>query len=148
MMKTLTIAGKRYRLTTRSYDALIAVTGPGVYHVPLPEGVSLDSPDLRERVVELVERQRENHRRAGEYVPAARRGRQGMNAIDLSIAHWETLAKEEEQMAEIDARAGHNTSVNHNRLKEYRRAAQALRLQKKDGIPRCVCCLKPLGSHA
>jgi hypothetical protein len=48
--KTLTLAGKKYWVTTRC-DGVVQREGPGVVGgIVLPAYVALDSPDLRDRV--------------------------------------------------------------------------------------------------
>jgi hypothetical protein len=67
--KTLTIAGKKYRLSTRTYDDYIDLNGPGIVGgICLPAGVTLDSPDLREMVAQAVADYWERHRRASEWI--------------------------------------------------------------------------------
>lgn len=67
--KTLTIEGRRYRITVRAWDALLQVEGPGlVVGCVLPAGVRLDSSDLREQVIEALSRAKANSRAAAEAV--------------------------------------------------------------------------------
>ena len=75
--RTLTLAGKKYRLSTRSYDGRVQMAGPGVLsHICLPEGVTLDSPDLRGIAQAALERDRECRRAAAEYIQAQVRAAQ------------------------------------------------------------------------
>jgi hypothetical protein len=56
--RTLTCAGKRYRLTWLVCSQVIQVTGPGILTVLyLPDGVTLELPDadLREVLKEALE---------------------------------------------------------------------------------------------
>jgi hypothetical protein len=69
MTKTLTLAGKKYRLTTRSYDDFLDVQGPGIVGgLVLPAGVTLDSPDLRQQLAGAVADYHERRRSASEWV--------------------------------------------------------------------------------
>lgn len=68
-MKTITLGGKKYRLTVRPYDCLIDISGGGIVPaVTLPAGVTLDSPRLREEVAAAVRRHWENRTSASEWI--------------------------------------------------------------------------------
>jgi hypothetical protein len=68
-MKTLTIDGRRYRLHMETHYGRVIVRGKGLLvGVYLPEGVTLDSPDLRECVAAAIAADRECARRARETV--------------------------------------------------------------------------------
>ena len=68
-MKIITIRGKKYRLTTRSYDSLIEVNGKGIIGgILLPEGMTMDSPNLRECVIKELLAYLERHRKASEMI--------------------------------------------------------------------------------
>lgn len=57
-------------------------------------------------------------------------------SLEESAAHWERLADDEP-----------SDSCGRERAKLYRRTAESLRMQMRDGIARCACCLLPLGTH-
>ena len=80
--RTMTIHGKRYRVRTRSYDSCLELRGPGLLGgISLPAGLTLDSPDLRERITEAVERHRENRRAASEMIQQrVRDGKAGLTS--------------------------------------------------------------------
>ena len=65
-MKTVTIDGIQYRLTTRSYDGRIVVAGKGILFqcCVLPPGATLDSPELRNVVAAAVADYWRRHREA------------------------------------------------------------------------------------
>ena len=64
-MKKITIDGRTYTLSVRSYDGLIAVKGTGIVGgIVLPDGVTLESSDLREQVRDGVAANRESARAA------------------------------------------------------------------------------------
>jgi hypothetical protein len=69
MTKTLTLAGKKYRLTTRTYDDRLDLNGPGIVGgIVLPAGVTLEGPELREQVAQAVADYHERRRAASEWV--------------------------------------------------------------------------------
>lgn len=81
--KSLTVAGKRYRLSTRSYDAHVELRGPGIRPwITLPAGVTLDSPDLRVQVLQAIERDRKCRKNASECVQQrVREGKAGLTQM-------------------------------------------------------------------
>jgi hypothetical protein len=77
--RIVAVAGRRYRVAASSYDDLLRVSGYGLTLVPLPAGVTFDSPDLREQVAAAAERWNENRRKAGEWLQErVRAGRAGL----------------------------------------------------------------------
>lgn len=69
MKKTLTINGKRYTISTRSYDDNLDIRGPRINRAI--SGVSIDSPDLRERVIAAIEIQKVCDIRSQTYIASA-----------------------------------------------------------------------------
>lgn len=69
--------------------------------------------------------------------------------LDAGIAHWEALAEAQVRLEAIDTQAGvwrgGPSNPYQNRAEDYRRAAQALRIQKETGVAVCSCCFKPFG---
>lgn len=61
-----------------------------------------------------------------------------------SALHWEGLAKKEDERAAYEAALGRYAGVHVNKATLYRRTAEAIRMEDRDGRPYCVCCLKPL----
>ena len=54
--RTMTIRGVRYRVSTRPADGLLILNGPLIPGgVAMPAGTSLESPDLRQRVIAVIE---------------------------------------------------------------------------------------------
>lgn len=64
-------------------------------------------------------------------------------ALESSL-HWEGLAKEEDEWAAYEASRGRYAGVHANKAVLFRRTAEALWMEDRDGRPYCVCCLKPL----
>lgn len=68
-MKRITLDKVTYTLTVRSYDGLVAVKGPGlVGGIVLPQGVTLESADLRDHLRAGVAAYRERARTASEQI--------------------------------------------------------------------------------
>lgn len=65
--KSVTINGRRYRLSTRSWDDHIALRGSGI-NTLLPAGTTLDSRGLRQIVEATIDRYREARREASEMI--------------------------------------------------------------------------------
>ncbi len=73
-----------------------------------------------------------------------------MMTLEESIAHWEALASEAEEMARWNRERGLDLSApgsspGDHRAQTYRRAAEALRIERDTGVSVCVCCYKPQG---
>ena len=67
-MKRVAINGVRYRLGVR-YDGRVEILGPYVRGGwVLPEGVTLDSPDLRDQVAAAMDRYRQHRRELAEFI--------------------------------------------------------------------------------
>ncbi len=66
MKKTMTINGKRYTVSNRSYDDNIDIKGPRVWTTI--SGVAIDSPNLRERVITAIEEQLVCNAKASAYL--------------------------------------------------------------------------------
>lgn len=75
MPKTLTLDGRKYRLTV-SYTGRVMVEGPGVLRgcCLLPDGVGLGSDGLRAAAIAAVADYRARHKAAGEAVVAKVQG--------------------------------------------------------------------------
>lgn len=56
-----------------------------------------------------------------------------------AAAHWDALAREQDEFKDVTSAA---------KAEVYRRTAESLRMEEKDGIARCVCHLKPFGKPA
>ena len=67
-----------------------------------------------------------------------------METIEASIAHWERLAREQDDWAAYEESRGSSGAAARNRAESYRRAARADELERETGLPHCSCCLKPL----
>lgn len=68
-------------------------------------------------------------------------------ALQEAADHWESLAVSQEDMAEHDARLGHDVSAHHVRAESYRRTAESIRLELKTGRPHCSMCLGDHPNH-
>lgn len=55
--------------------------------------------------------------------------------LKKAAAHWQRLADDEPR----------DTTQSIERYRLYNRTAESLRLQMKDGVARCACCLLPYG---
>lgn len=63
--KTVTVGGKRYRVTTRRDPTLLDVAGPGIVaSIAMPYVPLSDAKALKQAVSDAVERDRQNHARA------------------------------------------------------------------------------------
>lgn len=67
--RQITIQGKRYTVSVR--DDILDVRGPGVYFSIASNGVAIDSPALRERIVEAIHISREDRARASKNLQAS-----------------------------------------------------------------------------
>ncbi len=66
--KNVTVDGKRYRVSTRSYDpAVLDIAGPGLVGGRAVV-LTMDAPDFRDRIVAAVRQQKENNRRASDAI--------------------------------------------------------------------------------
>lgn len=63
-----TIKGKRYRLSTRSYDNHIDVKGPGIVGGIVILNETLDSPVLRAKLIIELEEYKKRRKSASEWV--------------------------------------------------------------------------------
>ena len=68
MTRRMTINGKTYQLRDCSYDSFVRVRGPGVFTITLPEGVTLNSADLRDHLIREIENQKKRDRAAREMI--------------------------------------------------------------------------------
>jgi len=79
-MKTLTLNGKRYRLSlapSTAGDVRVWVRGPGILScVPLPPGITLASPDLRQQLARTLATYREMRAAAAAHLRQMLRGGQ------------------------------------------------------------------------
>ena len=78
-----------------------------------------------------------------------------MTSTECTIAaaeHWERLADECEERARWNREHGIDLSepgcsAGDHRAREYRRTAEALRLEAKTGRPHCTTCLRDHPNH-
>jgi len=79
-MKTVTVNGKRYSLSlgpAAAGDVRVWVRGPGILsRVPLPPGITLASPDLRQQVAQTLATYREMRAAAAAHLRQMLRGGQ------------------------------------------------------------------------
>ena len=68
MIRTLTIKGKRYQVSARGYDDCLNISGPGIVGGIAIAGVSLDAPDLRDRIIAELAAYEERRCAASEYI--------------------------------------------------------------------------------
>lgn len=64
------------------------------------------------------------------------------------MSHWLALAEEQRRLRAISVADGEGATCAYDaRIALYERAAEAERMEAQDGIARCVCCLRPVGTY-
>ena len=66
--RTITIAGRRYKVSTRSYDDCLYVTGKGLVGGLTLDGISISSPDLRGYLMAGIAEYRKRSKAASEMI--------------------------------------------------------------------------------